>query len=127
MSGEPIPAPAEAAVAPKDISELKITATPEERAAIATLKGRVGDAMARACPRWRSDVGLLRVLRAKKLNIEAAETMYRDLVYWREQAGVDTIVDTFKPPPQLDQFLSFGFHGLDRDGHPVIVQRMGNM
>jgi hypothetical protein len=85
---------------------------------LAEFKGRVGDAMARCCPRWRSDSSLLRVLRARKMDLVAAETMYREIVNWRAEVGADTILDTYKEPEVFKQYFPQGHHGFDRERIP---------
>jgi hypothetical protein len=113
--------------APKDMHNVPVTATDEERKVLAEFKGRVGDAMARCCPRWRSDSSLLRVLRARKMDLVAAETMYREIVNWRAEVGADTILDTYKEPEVMRKYFPTGFHGFDRDGSPILVERVGAM
>jgi hypothetical protein len=111
--------------APKDMHNVPVTATDEERKVLAEFKGRVGDAMARCCPRWRSDSSLLRVLRARKMDLVAAENTYRALVNWRAEVGADTILDTYKEPEVFKQHFPQGHHGFDREGYPVLIERPG--
>jgi hypothetical protein len=66
------------------VHDLPLECSDVEREAIAALKGRVADMMTRASLAWRSDAAMLRFLRARKLDVAAAEAMYRDVIKWRE-------------------------------------------
>lgn len=61
-----------------------IVCTPAEAAAVSALRARVSDVTPLASRRWASDSALLRFVRARKLNLDAAETMYRAVIAWRQ-------------------------------------------
>uniref|UniRef100_A0A1L8DYS2 Putative phosphatidylinositol transfer protein sec14 n=1 Tax=Nyssomyia neivai TaxID=330878 RepID=A0A1L8DYS2_9DIPT len=70
------------------------------------------------------DYYLLRWLRARKWNPDAAEKMLRNSVKWRERWGVDTI-ENWKPPPTLVDYLVHGLSGFDKEGAPFLVVPFG--
>ena len=69
---------------------------------------------------------VIRYLRTQKFNIAKAEKMFRDSLAWRMHHGVDTMMDDYKPPEDLLQkYPGAILMGLDRDGDPVFMSRMG--
>ncbi|XP_014371048.2 SEC14-like protein 2 [Papilio machaon] len=68
-----------------------------------------------------NDHYLLRWLRARQWNPEAAEKMLRDSVVWREKWGIDTTLDTWKAPEALEKHFPSGTTGFDKEGSPVII------
>lgn len=69
-------------------------------------------------------VEVVRFLLAKFGKVEAAETMFRDSLRWREKVGADTIVQ--HPPPQeiIDNIPGAILKGADRDGDPIFLDRV---
>ncbi|XP_018321179.1 SEC14-like protein 2 [Agrilus planipennis] len=67
------------------------------------------------------DVFLLRWLRARSWNVEAAEKMLRESLQWRKHWQVDDDLKTWEPPEVLKLYYPSGTCGLDNDGAPVIV------
>ncbi|XP_023934938.2 SEC14-like protein 2 [Bicyclus anynana] len=68
-----------------------------------------------------NDHFLLRWLRARQWNPEAAEKMLRDSMKWREKWGVDTTLATWTPPSVLEQHFPSGSTGFDKEGSPLII------
>ncbi|XP_013146261.1 PREDICTED: SEC14-like protein 2 [Papilio polytes] len=68
-----------------------------------------------------NDHYLLRWLRARQWNPEAAEKMLRDSLIWREKWGIDTTLDTWKAPEALEKHFPSGTTGFDKEGSPVII------
>ncbi|KAJ8918626.1 hypothetical protein NQ315_013132 [Exocentrus adspersus] len=64
---------------------------------------------------------LLRWLRARSWDPEAAEKMLRQSMKWRQQWEVDTTLMKWTPPEVLQLYHPSGTSGLDKDGAPVIV------
>ena len=68
-----------------------------------------------------NDHFLLRWLRARQWDPEAAEKMLRDSLKWREKWGVDTTLPTWQPPEVLEKHFPSGSTGFDKEGSPVII------
>ncbi|VEN40858.1 unnamed protein product [Callosobruchus maculatus] len=64
---------------------------------------------------------LLRWLRARSWNPEAAEKMLRQSMKWRQQWEVDGALKDWVPPEVLQKYHPSGTSGYDKDGAPVIV------
>ncbi|XP_019881886.1 SEC14-like protein 2 [Aethina tumida] len=67
------------------------------------------------------DYFLLRWLRARSWNPEAAEKMLRQSMKWRLQWEVDGALKTWTPPEAVELYHPSGTCGTDREGAPVIV------
>jgi hypothetical protein len=126
MSGEKVP-PAGSSCTDEtpDRYNTRTNATDHELKLITDLKARVADVLPTASPRWRSDPNLLRVLRARKHDLDAAEAMYRNIIRWRAEVGADTILESYKENEIVKRYFGWGFHGYDREGNPILVERMG--
>ncbi|XP_004930377.1 SEC14-like protein 2 isoform X1 [Bombyx mori] len=68
-----------------------------------------------------NDHFLLRWLRARQWDPEAAEKMLRDSLKWREKWEVDTTLPSWQAPEVLQKHFPSGSTGFDKEGSPVII------
>jgi len=61
-------------------------------------------------------------------DVKAAETMFWNMIQWRMDNKVDTILQDYQPSPEfLDYWPGCTVDGLDKDGDPVVVDRAGRI
>ncbi|GAD93274.1 phosphatidylinositol transporter, putative [Paecilomyces variotii No. 5] len=72
---------------------------------------------------------LLRFLRARKFNVEAAKIMFVDCEKWRKEFGTDDLVRTFEytEKPQVFEYYPQYYHKTDKDGRPVYIEKLGKI
>ncbi|KAG7322485.1 hypothetical protein KOW79_013831 [Hemibagrus wyckioides] len=73
----------------------------------------------------QSDHYLLRWLRARNFNILKAEAMLRKHLEFRKRLKVDSILEDWKPPEVIENYVSGGMCGYDREGSPVWYDIIG--
>ncbi|GAX82292.1 hypothetical protein CEUSTIGMA_g9721.t1 [Chlamydomonas eustigma] len=103
--------------------------TAEQVEKIASLKSQLFKEPGAWDPTKHDENALRRFLKARGWEVEAAKRMWLSSVTWRKQWDADTILETQVLTPQQEKRLlrlyPHGLHGIDAQGRPVLVYRIG--
>lgn len=75
------------------------------------------------------DATLLRFLRARKFDLEKAKLMFTNCEKWREDFGVNNILEEFHytEKPLVAKMYPQYYHMVDKDGRPLYVEELGKV
>ena len=78
--------------------------------------------------RW-DDYDFLRFCRARKFVLADVQLMFTNHIAWREKEQIDGLhLDwDFPERPQVEEIYPRGYHGLDKLGRPLYIERIGTL
>lgn len=78
---------------------------------------------------WKNDpFEAYRFLKEYQFDVEKAATKFRDMVAWRVSTDADSFMDNYGEPPDIFHTMPFFLlKGMDKDGDPIYVWRLGQL
>lgn len=73
------------------------------------------------------DYDLLRFCRARKFVLADMQIMFQNYMDWRQKEEIDAIIETFNFEERslVQEKYPHGYHGIDKLGRPVYIERFG--